>query len=236
MSRAPVKEKLITVLEQARTTEPYPVWVTWPQLARSVYGFSSDRNILNLRRTASKTPGVTLVTYTDTGKPGGAILTMTNEEGWLRRETLKVMGVANYAADSRIYRKPSRDDVVTAFQRGLYDDVSWINVATLTALVNRSCDTSFDPSEVAWESEGIERRKSVHKRELMELSASALGRLLRKRYAAEVERRMVTVGPYRVDPVQPPANCPCCLQEIRSGLPLQRSGSIEGDYGTPATA
>ncbi len=225
MSRAPVKEKLLDTLRRARTTEPYPVWVTWATLARSVYGYSDDRNMVNLRKTASNMPEIDLVRFSGSGRHAGALICMTAEEAWLRQQTLKVMGALNYAADMGAYRKPATEDVVTAFRRGLYDDVRWIDVYKLTLLVNKHCGASFDPSEVSWFSAGLERDRATHRRELLERSARGFGALLRDLYAEEVERRMVTVGPFRLDPVQPPANCPCCLQEMPTGLPAQRSNS-----------
>lgn len=216
-----MQDKFIKALQEARTTEPYPVWVTWSELSRKVYGYSSEQNNLNLRRTAEKTYRADFVKYSN-GKHAGARLTQTYEESWLNRWVLTIMDRGNYPADSSSYTPPTKKEVLRAFHLGLAQRrVSYgVNVGTLTKLVNDHCGTDFDPSETAWTVLNYQLTWQDRRAELLQRIAGSIDSLRGYRESTAAESRKITVGPFRLDP-QALSHCPCCQQSIPQNFPNQ---------------
>lgn len=219
MSRSNVQEKLVQALEDARTTEPYPVWASWNYLASEVYGLlHSESQQIYLRRAAEK-EGIETLKFKN-GRCAGACLYRTPEEAWLHKWVLRVTDRGNYAADAMEYRVPTKDEVLRAFCVGLAQPTTprRMSVAKATQLVNKHCGTDFDLSETAWEVLGYQRNWVAERAEIACRIAQGMSMLLGRRQVQERERRMVTVGPFRVDPATI-QHCPCCSQELPSALP-----------------
>ncbi|MDQ1017659.1 hypothetical protein [Streptomyces afghaniensis] len=220
MSRTPVQSRLIAALESARTSEPYPVWVTWWTLSKQVYGHASERGMLNLRRAATAA-GLQGLKYAD-GKCAGARFYPSSEEGWLLKWTLKVTGRENNSADFSAYVAPSKEEILLALRTGLAQRRTprWLDVARAVKIVNECCGTTFDPGETAWSVVDYQMRWDERRIEIAQRLAGAMNALHDRRHRQEKEQRMISVGPFRIDPVSE-QRCPCCQQEIQNGFPVQ---------------
>lgn len=188
--------------------------MTWERLAYRVYGYYSNENTLNARRAASKLDQIVCVRYSYTGRHAGAILRQTREECWLEDQTLRTQGQPRYAVDALKYCVPTSEDILIGFKRGICDKTVRVDVAKVTKIVNKRCGTSFDPSEVAWWRLGFEQRMDEKRQELFTQFRNAMTITLDEQRRREVEARMVTVDAFRVDPVEPPKQCPTCRQHI----------------------
>ncbi|MEW1546152.1 hypothetical protein [Streptomyces tsukubensis] len=219
MSRTPVQSRLIAALKAARTSEPYPVWVTWLTLSKQVYGRSAERNVLNLRRVATNA-GLEGLKYTD-GKCAGARIPLSCEEDWLLDWTLKVTGRGNYSADFSKYTAPTKEEILLALRTGLAQRRTplRLDVAKAVKIVNKHCGTNFDPGETAWSVVDYQRRWNDRRAELMHRIAGGMQELHNLVSQREVEQRMVSVGPFLIDPTSQ-RRCPCCQQDVLNGIPI----------------
>ncbi|MFD5027003.1 hypothetical protein [Streptomyces sp. NPDC058373] len=220
MPRTPIQSKLTAALEGARTSEPYPVWVTWSTLCRKVYGHASDRNELNLRRIAANANLQTL--KYDNGRCAGARFYLSPEEDWLLGWTLEVTNRANYSADYHAYVAPTADEVLLALRTGLAQRriPLRVNVARAVKIVNEFTGADFDLSETAWSVVKYQASWEEERTEVAQRLASSMKTLHASRSQRERERRMIRVGPFEIDP-ESQASCPCCLQGMPYGLPAQ---------------
>ncbi|MDI3402584.1 hypothetical protein [Streptomyces cavernicola] len=208
--KSPIGSKIYKMLAEARTIEPYPVWMTWEGVAGEVYGYSFETR--NAQQCVSRLSSVGVVRYT-TGRTAGARIWPTDAEQWMLLQVRRVFTGALIAVDSPRYRPPTRDEVLQGFVQGLHDPEVWVNLGEVVALVNQSCKTSFDASEVMWWRLGLERRREQERKVCLRRLGVAMSRLRTERERQEVEARKVWLGPWRVDPERL-TECPCCRQEI----------------------
>ncbi|MGC5532685.1 hypothetical protein [Streptomyces sp. SR-10] len=221
MRKTPVQDALIRTLREARTTELWPVWVTWDELSRKVYGTNSERQRTNLRKTADKCHQILCLKYPG-GRNAGARLRQSPEESWLEDWTLETTARKNWSADFSRYTPPTKEEILRAFHVGLSQrNISpRVNVGTLTKLVNDHCGTTFDPSDSAWAALGYQLTWEDRRGELLERIAGSINTLHKFRESAAAESRKITVGPFRLDPLAL-SHCPCCQQSVPTNFPIQ---------------
>ncbi|WP_328335849.1 MULTISPECIES: hypothetical protein [unclassified Streptomyces] len=226
---APVRDRIRNVLESARTSEPYPVWMTWRSLAIRVYGYSrpSKSDIYNIRRVAEKMHDVDLLRFEKRQTHAGARLHPTPEEAWLQSHIVDVYAGTMDGVDYRAYCPPDEEQVLEAFWHGCrqQEDIR-VNLCRVVEIVNKRCRTTFDPSDVAWWRVGLEEHRKQLRKDVVTKLHTALVAALVKKEQQEIEARLVTLGPYRVDPEKTP-QCPCCRQELPTGLPLARQPTAQ---------
>jgi hypothetical protein len=213
-----VGSKIYKVLAEARTVEPYPVWMTWEGVARQVYGYSFETR--NAQQCVSRLSSVGVMRYSN-GRTAGPRIWPTPAESWMLRQTGKVFSNVMLPVDSPKYRPPTREEVVEAFVNGIHDPKVPVNLGEVAALVNQYCKTSFDVAEVMWWRLGLERRRAQQREVCLTRLGVAMSRLLAARDRQEIEARKVWLGPWRVDPEQL-TECPCCQQEIVSASVLSQ--------------
>lgn len=219
MTRTPVQDKLIAALTGARTSEPYPVWVTWDTLCRNVYGHTSHTNRLNLRRIAANA-GIDQFKY-DNGRCAGASLRMSRPEQWLHNWTLKTTNRLNHSADYHAYVAPTNSEILRALKAGLTQRRTSVDVAKVVKIVNTHCGTDFALSETAWSVLGYQLTWDEERDSLMQRLVNAFNSTQESRLQEERRRRLITVGPFEIDPTTQ-QSCPCCQQTFPNGLPPQR--------------
>uniref|UniRef100_J1ZU12 Uncharacterized protein n=1 Tax=Streptomyces auratus AGR0001 TaxID=1160718 RepID=J1ZU12_9ACTN len=200
------------MLAEARTVEPYPVWMTWEGVARQVYGYSFETR--NAQQCVSRLSSVGVVRYSS-GRTAGPRIWPTSVEQWMLRQVRRVFTNAMLPVDSPQYRPPTSEEVLEAFANGLHDQKVSVNLGEVVALVNQCCKTSFDAADVMWWRLGLERRRTEEREVCLSRLGGAMGNLLAERQRQEVEARKVWLGPWRVDPERL-TECPCCRQEIAS--------------------
>ncbi|SCD41761.1 hypothetical protein F558DRAFT_02168 [Streptomyces sp. AmelKG-A3] len=229
---APVRERIRKALAAARTSEPYPVWMTWPSLAVRVYGYGcgTKSDVQNIRRAAEQMHDVEMLRYGDSGRHAGPRLCGTPEESWLRCHVTDVHSGAMYGVDAHGYRPPSSDEVLSAFRNGCYSETPIrVNLQRVVALVNKRCGTAFDPSEVAWWRVGLEEKRCSERRDLLHQMRCALSGLAVEKERCERELRQIDFGRIVVDPATV-TRCPCCQQKVDSGFfPAQRPAVVSMD-------
>ncbi|MFJ6617351.1 hypothetical protein ACIQOW_07180 [Kitasatospora sp. NPDC091335] len=215
-SYGPVQRKILAALTSARTVEPYPIWMTWRGLAARVYGrtYAVASDIANVRRAARDMRGtVTCFNYTN-GKLAGAGLRLTPEHQWLLDQVTALAPQLGWAVDSRNYRPPTAAEVQEAFRRGcLADGEVRVDLTKVTGMVNAACKSAFDPSEIAWQRLGREELNKQKKAQELSRLAAALRQHASRQKRLEAEARMITLGPFRVDPTAIEF-CPCCQQGV----------------------
>ncbi|MBT2470268.1 hypothetical protein J7E97_20920 [Streptomyces sp. ISL-66] len=202
--------KIHKVLAEARTIEPYPVWMTWEGVARQVYGYSLDTR--NAQQCVSRLSSVGVVRYTN-GRTAGPRIWPSLAEMWMLHQVSRVFANAVLPVDNPRYRPPTNEEVVEAFVSGLRDQKVSVNLGEVVSLVNQHCKTSFDAAEVMWWRLGLERRRAQEREVCLHRLGVAMRNLCTKRERQEIEARKVWLGPWRVDPERL-TECPCCHQEI----------------------
>ncbi|MFI8931527.1 hypothetical protein ACIG3E_28120 [Streptomyces sp. NPDC053474] len=210
--KSPVGSKIYKVLAEARTTEPYPVWMTWEGVARQVYGYGFETR--NAQQCVSRLPSVGVLRYSN-GRTAGPRIWPTPAELWLLRQVRQVFDDALLPVDGAKYRPPTRDEVVEAFLNGIHDHKVTVNLGQVVTLVNGHCGTSFDAADVLWWRLGLERHRAQERDAYLNRLSAGMSRLCVERARQEAEARKVWLGPWRVDPQQL-TECPCCHQEISS--------------------
>ncbi|GAA2651439.1 hypothetical protein GCM10010400_03520 [Streptomyces aculeolatus] len=217
-----MQQRIREALQSARSTEPYPVWMTWRSLARQVYGGPIyDNKIRNVRQAADGMADVQFLRYASGRRHAGARFTPTDEERWLVSQVAKVVPATFFAVDYAGYRAPTRAEILEAFDRGSRDERIWADLGKVALLVNEFCQTSFDPPEVRWWRVALERWRDEERAALMMRLRNGLERARREKERQAVEARKVTLGPYRVDPFATVDRCPCCLQSVEAARLLQ---------------
>lgn len=196
--------------------------MTWESLAVRVYGYgrAATSDIQNIRRAAEQMHDVEMLRY-DSKRHAGPRLYGTPEENWLRGYIIDVYPDTMKGVDYAGYRPPQPEHVLEAFRKGCHQERRIrVNLGRVVKLVNKCCKTTFDPSEVVWWRVGLEEQREQLRKSEMNKLHSALSAALTDKERQELEARLVTFGPYRVDPEQA-AQCPCCHQQLPNGLPLK---------------
>ncbi|MDF3292264.1 hypothetical protein [Streptomyces silvisoli] len=134
---------------------------------------------------------------------------MTPEEEWIEAQVLRVKNQLRWSVDYHKYRRPTHEELVEAFTRGLYNQTILANVAKVTEIINATCGTSFDPSDVAWWRVGLERRMKEEHQELLARVHDLLARHVAEKRRREREARLIAIP---IDPAEAPEQCPCCQQ------------------------
>ncbi|MET9956776.1 hypothetical protein ABZ135_35240 [Streptomyces sp. NPDC006339] len=219
-----MRERIRKVLKAARTSEPYPVWVTWEELASRVYGWGhrTKSDVQNVRRAAEQMHDVELLRFRDTNKHAGPRLRGTPEEIWLQCKVLDVYSGTMDAVNYSSYRPPTADHVLEAFWNGSRQEGQIrVDLGAVVSLVNKYCQTKFDPSEVLWWRLGLEEQRRKERRVLLEQLHRTLGDLCAEKARLEWEARQIKFGPVRIDPMTV-TQCPCCQRSVEPGyFPVQ---------------
>ncbi|MGF1430830.1 hypothetical protein [Kitasatospora sp. LaBMicrA B282] len=223
-SYGPVQQKIISTLAKARTTEPYPVWMTWKGLATRVYNrariTSSDTS--NVRRAARDMPGMIICYYyKGTDRPAGASLKLSAEESWLVDQLTALAPPLGWAVDYRNYRPPTAGEIREAFESGYRADAAIkADLSKVIKLVNNASKSTYDPSELVWSRLGLETCRAQKRKQELNRLGTAIRQHATDREHREAEARKITVGPYRVDPATVDS-CPCCHQNL-AGVELEQ--------------
>lgn len=223
--RTPVQDAIRKVLRESNTGEPYPVHVSWEKIARHVYGcrYVSTDDVRKVQRVAERMPDVGFSHFKGGRRRAGAFLEPDLEQAWFKSRLRRDCSKAAYLSDSPHYRSPTREEIISSFVAGCHEEFVPADLAKLTALVNKHCGTSFDPSEVAWWRLGLVARRREERKAHLTGIHRALGQLMVKKEREEREARMVRVDPFSFDP-ETTHDCPLCHQELPVGtFPVQRS-------------
>lgn len=219
-----MRERIRKALKAARTSEPYPVWVTWEELASRVYGWGhrTKDDVHNVRRAAQQMHDVELLRFRDTNKHAGPRLCGTPEEIWLQRHVIDVYGGTMDAVNYSSYRPPTADHVLEAFWHGSRQEAPIrVDLGAVVSLVNKCCQTKFDPSEVLWWRLGLEQQRREQRRLLLGQLHRVVGDLCAEKARLEREARLINFGPVRIDPMSV-TQCPCCQRSVDPGyFPVQ---------------
>ncbi|WP_129768655.1 hypothetical protein [Streptomyces sp. L-9-10] len=225
---SPVRDRIRKTLKAARTSEPYPVWMTWRSLAVRVYGHGhhTKSDVQNIRRAAEQMSDVEMLRFRDTDKHAGARICPTREERWLLGYVIDVYSDTMNGFDYTSYKPPTSDHILEAFRNGCHQERPIkIDLRRVVALVNKSCGTGIDPSELMWWRVGLEERRQHERRVLLRTMHRALEGFCAEKERREWEARQINFGPVRVDPLTV-TECPTCQRSVEPGhFPVQRSGA-----------
>jgi hypothetical protein len=226
VTKATVQVKIRSYLRVARTSEPYPVWMTWESLSRKVYGYCNSNTVQNLRRAAEKMHDVEMLRFGGGRKHAGPRLYGTPEETWLRGWVCSVHDGTMEGVDYGSYKPPGAEKVWEAFWKGCHQERPLrVDLSGVVKMVNKCCGTTLDPSEVAWWRAGLEAQRSRERQELIDGLHGAFAELAVKKERQECEARQIDFGRIRIDPLTV-ARCPCCLRNVEPGyFPVQRNNS-----------
>ncbi|MFG2137282.1 hypothetical protein [Streptomyces sp. NPDC048650] len=170
---------------------------------------------------------IDMLRFQGSNKHAGPRLVASDVEAWLRRHIIDVYPDTMEAVDYASYRPPSPEHVLKAFQVGCQQEERIrVDLCKVVKLVNKCCGTAIDPSETAWQRVGLEEQRKVLRQDEMHKLHTALGAALVQKERKEREARLITLGPYRVDP-ELAAHCPACLQHLPTGLLLKQQTTVQ---------
>ncbi|MFC7928614.1 hypothetical protein [Streptomyces cinereoruber] len=223
--RTPIQSAIRRVLEKATTVEPYPVHVGWVKLTQDVYGIRNpyDSDIRNIQRAVERMDDVEVSYFKGRRKRSGAFLSPTPAQRWLKNRIRRSVPGTTFLVEDEGYRPATKQDILQVFIDGCHEENLDLSLLPqITALVNRSCGTRIDPSEVAWWRVGLESERQKKRDALLASLHRSLVKLFAEREHQEIEARKVTFGPIVFDPISV-TECPCCHQSVTPGtFPNQR--------------
>ncbi|MFE2412342.1 hypothetical protein ACFXDE_28740 [Kitasatospora sp. NPDC059408] len=234
----PLQQMILDALRKAQGPEPYPVLLRWNALAIALRRPRSELG--NIRRAVANLHLVEEVEWPDSYSYNsyGVRLVANQEQHWLWEQLITAFPYVGRSATASDYRRPTAAEVRVAFEQGCYSsDMFGVELAALTSLVNAYCQTSYDPAEVAWERERRARQKDQLMCGTYRLQLSrAMHNLAAKLERQSIEARMVTVGPFRVDPQMALDSCPCCLRTFTADSQPEPAAILATAFRQPADA